>query len=296
MTDRPTPDLVRVTTHPAIDDDHVVERYLTGMLSTDEEEAFETHSLACDRCLDELEADERFRSAFAGILGHLRPEPASATASATASSLASEAAPDVAATSPGDDAAVSVGDTAISVDDSAPTGVEPPQSTQNLASPAPRRAARDRPSQSWALAAVAVLAVAAALLLQRQNARLLERLGQLEAPRAAPPWVRLQPLRSTAPESAARLHLEESTPWALITLEAEPPLASGYACRLSREGAASTLWEGSLAPDLWAGLTVLVPADDLVPGLYALRCRPEISASGSEISDAETVVRFEVVE
>jgi hypothetical protein len=47
--------------HAAIDDNHLVERYLMGRLAPEEAEAFEDHYLDCPQCLDRLELTKRLR-------------------------------------------------------------------------------------------------------------------------------------------------------------------------------------------------------------------------------------------
>lgn len=51
-------------THEEIDSRNVAERYLMGKLSAEESVGFEEHYVDCPRCLDRIEATERFRAAL----------------------------------------------------------------------------------------------------------------------------------------------------------------------------------------------------------------------------------------
>jgi hypothetical protein len=53
--------------HETIDREQIVERYLTGRLPAEQANAFEEHSLACDACLDRLEAAEGLRRGLATV-------------------------------------------------------------------------------------------------------------------------------------------------------------------------------------------------------------------------------------
>lgn len=57
----------RVTTHPSIDDELVVEHYVTGRLSADEVEAFEEHYLGCAACVQAIEDAERLQRGLARV-------------------------------------------------------------------------------------------------------------------------------------------------------------------------------------------------------------------------------------
>jgi anti-sigma factor RsiW len=54
-------------THPAIDDQQVIERYVLGQLPPQEVAAFELHFLSCPACLDQLEAVERLHGGLRGV-------------------------------------------------------------------------------------------------------------------------------------------------------------------------------------------------------------------------------------
>ena len=47
--------------HPRIDDEKVVDRYLAGRLTAENEARFEEHLFACDACLAEVEAGDQMR-------------------------------------------------------------------------------------------------------------------------------------------------------------------------------------------------------------------------------------------
>lgn len=53
--------------HRQLDEDQVIERSVLGTLSAAEQERFEEHFLTCDRCLDQLEASQRLRTALRGV-------------------------------------------------------------------------------------------------------------------------------------------------------------------------------------------------------------------------------------
>lgn len=54
-------------THPAIDNQQVIERYVLGQLPPPEVAAFELHFLSCPACLDQLEAVERLHGGLRGV-------------------------------------------------------------------------------------------------------------------------------------------------------------------------------------------------------------------------------------
>lgn len=53
--------------HPRIDDDKVVDRYLVGRLSSEDEAAFEEHLFECESCLEQVQAGEELRRGLRAV-------------------------------------------------------------------------------------------------------------------------------------------------------------------------------------------------------------------------------------
>lgn len=56
-------------THPQIESDEIIERYVLGRLAPDERQAFEEHFLACDGCFEKVQDVERFRAGIRDAAG-----------------------------------------------------------------------------------------------------------------------------------------------------------------------------------------------------------------------------------
>ncbi len=53
--------------HPRIDDERILDRYLSGRLSEADEALFEEHLFACSGCLEEAEAGEALRRGLQAV-------------------------------------------------------------------------------------------------------------------------------------------------------------------------------------------------------------------------------------
>lgn len=247
---------------PAPEDAFVLERYLAGDLSPTEAAAFEESFLDSESVLDELEADERFGRALAA-------EMASETSAAAEHPVTSE----------------DVAPQPLPFEREAMRRSEPP-------APGVDRSARRRPGRAlerWAAAAVFTAACVALGFLWQRNTLLEQRLADLEAPRAAPPVLRLEPLRTIGDDVAIVLRLDEATHWVVLELST-PPTLDAASCSLVHDEAVA--WAGPVTVDPWGRLTLLMPAARLEAGRHDLICAAS-DGGGDPVRAAFVVARSE---
>lgn len=277
--------------HQTIDQEQIVERYLLGRLSLEEAEAFEEHSLACDACLDRLEAAEGLR---AGLIAVAAEDVARATALAGMAAwlhrwTRSRAAPWLLA--------------AVFLVTLLPSGYLAWQQGElrddlARAERESETAAREQDRRSAEFELLEGRLSAARERLEReQGERQRERLerdeladrlqGVREAPRLNVPILSLGPERSLGGEPPVLALPEDG--WAVLALEPSRLNASSYEVRLV-DATGREVWRGSgLRLDPVGTVTLTLPGTLLRPGRWALELTE--AGSGAEAGRFPVTVR-----
>jgi hypothetical protein len=251
--------------HEQIAEHNVVERYVLGRLTAEEEERFEEHLLECPECRLQIEREEDFQDSLHTVAAE---EAARAATRAglifwlgrrrgwllTAALLLLAALPlwllheqsrlqsrigqlqaDLARPRP------------------APTAPAP-------AAPAP---SSDPAEKEKLLAEIAAQ--------KEANSRLSEQLARLSRPQVNVPIFSLGFLRGGEDGTANRVTLGKEPQWIVLSVELPPEAAKSYRADLASAGG-KTVWEGGwLIPNADGTVTFSLDSTRLAPGSYHLR-------------------------
>ncbi len=253
--------------HEQIAEHNVVERYVLGRLTSEEEERFEEHLLECPECRLQVEREEDFQdslhtvaaeevaraTARAGVIAWLGRRSAVRGWLLAAALLLLAALP------------------LWLLRERSRLQGRIGQLQADLARPSPPPApapAAPVPSGDPAEKQKLLAEIAAQ---KEANSRLSEQLARLSRPQVNVPIFSLGFLRGGEEGTANRVALGKEPQWIVLSVELPPETAKSYRATLATAGG-RTVWEGGgLLPNADGTVTVSLYSTRLEPGSYRLR-------------------------